>query len=111
MPKVIVTQENPNFDYSGLNSFGDVEFVTHKDFSGAPSSLFNDSLLRTISAHMERFDPANDYIVPSGSPFVTSMCMVALRDRGVVRFPLLRWSKRDQCYQLLSLNFPKEYAK
>lgn len=105
MTQVFVTQENPTFDYSPVEAFGNPVFVTASDFSGATNSLFNEDLSKIIKAMMQRFKPDEDYLVPSGSPLITAFCLVALRDLGVKRFPILRWSNRDRAYKPVVINF------
>lgn len=105
MPKVYITQENPNFDYSPVEKFGEPTFVTANDFSGTSNSLFNDDMAATIRGVMGGVNVDEDYIVPSGSPLVTAFCLMALRDLGVKRFPILRWSNRDREYRPVVITF------
>lgn len=105
MAKAFVTQENPNFDYSPVEKYGEPTFVTASDFSGSSNSLFNDDLMKIIRAMMSKFNVDEDYLVPSGSPLVTAFCVAALRDLGATRFPILRWSNRDRDYRPVVINF------
>lgn len=105
MSRAFVTQENPNFDYSPVEKYGEPVFVTASDFSGSSNSLFNEDLMKIIRAMMDKFDVDSDYLVPSGSPLVTSFCIAALKERGVSRFPILRWSNRDRDYRPVTINF------
>lgn len=105
MNLAFVTQENPNFDYSPLEKYGKPTFVTASDFSGSTNSLFNEDLALKIKKVMQDFNADEDFLVPSGSPLVTAFCLVALRDSGLDRFPVLRWSNRDRDYKPVIINF------
>lgn len=110
MSKIFVTQENPLFDYSSLDSFGDVRFVTLNDFTAAPNSLYNIDLMNSIESAMSGFDPDKDFLAPSGSPLITAACVAYLVKRGVTRIVVLRWTNRDRNYQQITLDFGGKYV-
>ena len=105
MSKVFVTQENQLFDYSALDQFGEVKFVTLYDFSTSATSLYNLDLMFRIKSAMSNYNPDEDYLVPSGSPLITAACMAHLVRRGVNRVEVLRWSNRDRTYQKVIMDF------
>lgn len=105
MPTVYVTQENQGLDYTPAEEYGEVKFITRKEWSPIRGSLLNDELLREIKHTLTEFRPDEDYFVVSGSPTVAAAVFTALgrmRLDGGVR--LLRWSNRDRVYQPVHLD-------
>ncbi len=103
MPKVFVTQENQGLDYTPAEEYGDVQFMTRKEWSPIKGSLMNQDILREIKHALNDFNPAEDFLVVSGSPTVAALVFLHL---GQMRHPalkLLRWSNRDRVYQLVTL--------
>lgn len=105
-PRAFVTQESPKFDYSTLERHGAPVFVTSRDFANNSQSMVNEDILYQIREKMKEFDPEVDFFVPSGSPMITAVCMMALRDKGITKFSILRWSNRDISYKLFVINYP-----
>lgn len=105
MSRVFVTSESPKLDYSPAESWGELTFVTHKDFTpmGAMSP-YNADLTREIKRVVKTFDSETDFVVISGSPLVTAVFFMALAERGVKRVNVLRWSNRDTQYHPTSVN-------
>lgn len=105
MSHVFVTHESPKLDYSPAESWGELKFVTHKDYTPMGAlSPFNADLTREIKAVAKNFDSETDFVVISGSPLVTAVWFMALAERGVKRIKVLRWSNRDNQYHPTSLN-------
>jgi len=98
MPRVFVTHENPALNYQPAEDFGDVEFLTNQDLSPMHNSLNNEAIIENMRKSLTRFDPKNDYIVLSGSPVVTAVAFMLLRERTDT-LNVLRWSNRDHVYQ------------
>lgn len=101
---VFVTQEVPNLNYSAAESYGDVAFLTHRDFSPMAQSLNNVALMGQLKAGLVAFDPATDYVVLSGSPVVMAAVILILGSRGFKTVPILRWSNRDSIYQPIHIS-------
>jgi hypothetical protein len=97
MAKVWVTQET-NHDFLQAQQWGDVVFITNDDVSGIRGSLRNETLIDGIHHKMKNYDPDEDYIVITGSPYVAAMVFHALGLRGVRQLRMLRWSNRDHVY-------------
>lgn len=97
--RVFVTQESAQFNYSPAEQFGDVVFLTRHDLSPVPGSLANQALTDEMRHKLKSFDPATDYLAPSGSPIVSGLAFALLQQHGV-RYPIrvLRWSNRDRAY-------------
>lgn len=97
MPTVWITQEVPDFNYTSAEKFGDVKFVTSKNFNAAMNSLINADLSKEIKDSLRGFDYDNDYVVPTGSPIV-SMAVAAMLGRNTSKLKILKWDKRDYRY-------------
>lgn len=104
MSTVFVTQENPKLDYAPAERFGDVRFITKREWSSIRGSINNQELLREIKAALATFNPDTDYFVITGSPVVAALVFIVY---GQLRLPLapmaLRWSNRDRVYQPVTL--------
>lgn len=105
MPKVHVTQENPALNYLPAEQFGEIVFLTKDDFSLVKNSLANEALINSLRHKLKNFDPDDDYMVISGSPAVSAVVFMLLRER-TPRVKILRWSNRDRVYQPLSITLP-----
>jgi hypothetical protein len=106
-PRVFVTQEvrNPrtNIDYSPARKFGDVKFLTIMDFSSDDDSISNKVLVEELRSRLQDFNPTTDFIVTTGSPLVSAVVFMILRERTTfVQF--LRWSNRDFCYNKVTIS-------
>ncbi|AXH72332.1 MAG: hypothetical protein [Caudoviricetes sp.] len=96
-PKVFVTRENPDFNYSPAEAFGEVVFLTDREFTGNPNSLTDQTILRVMDERLAEFDPLTDYIVLTGSPITIAYAghKVLARNRPV---QFLRWDNRAAHY-------------
>lgn len=96
-PVVWVTQETPQYNYLPAERFGDLKFITNKDFSAVRGSIINSDLMTAIRTAVRDIDVENDYMVVSGSPAVTAVVfmMLGMRTRML---RMLRWSNRDMGY-------------
>ncbi len=104
--KVYITQENPNLNYLPAEEFGEVIFLTRGDFSPIRNSLNNERLIDEVRTKLRKFDPAVDYVVMSGSPVVSGIVFMLLREITDT-LNVLRWSNRDHFYQHLILSVKK----
>ncbi len=102
--KVIVTNMNPKTDYSAARKYGNIVSLSDKVYSFVPGSAANDILAVDIHRAADDFDPAIDYVLPSGSSISTSLFLIALVDRGISKVKVLMWSGNDQCYNNSILN-------
>lgn len=101
--KVLVTQENPNLNYLPAEQFGEVHFLTRLDFSPIRNSLTNDAVIKELRDKLRDYNPQTDYIVISGSPVVSSVAFMIIREKTDT-VNILRWSNRDQMYQHLVIS-------
>jgi hypothetical protein len=97
MPRVFITQET-QVDYTKAQQFGDLMPVTAKDLSNVPGSAINRDIVTTIAAKLRHFNPDEDFLLISGSPYVGALCAWQLGRIGIHKFTILRWSNQDRCY-------------
>lgn len=104
-PIVWVTQEMSDLNYTPANVYGDVRFITGLDFSTQEgvASIKNPQLVSEIEKFAAKFDDAIDYLVPSGSVFVSMVACAALAKRGIKKVAFLRWNHRKTNYDILNL--------
>lgn len=101
---VYVTQEVQTLNYGPAEPYGDVVFLTNRDFSPMKQSLNNSALMGQLKQGLLPFDPAKDFVVLSGSPVVMAAVMMILASRGFKNITVLRWSNRDSIYQPIHLS-------
>lgn len=102
MSTVFVTQETSH-DFTSAESFGDIEFLTKDDFNNVRGSLVNKGLVSEIMHKLKKFDENKDWIIVTGSPYVSAMVFMALGNMGVRNAQVLRWDNRDFVYRPLHL--------
>ena len=97
MPKVYVVQENPRLNYVDAENYGEVIFLTAKDYSPMKNSLINTQVLVDISRGMEYFDPDVDFLLLTGSPILLGYAFHrAMIKRGYIH--ILQWDGYRQSY-------------
>jgi len=114
-PRVFVTQENTQLNYSHAEEYGEVVFLTAREVSPIPGSLANAFIMDELRTKLADFDFDNDFLAPSGSPVVCGMAFLTLGMRlgepgsraGSMARPkqlrVLRWSNRDRLYQPITI--------
>ncbi len=90
-------------DYTPAKEFGQLKSITLIDFSRDEGAISNDVLIEEIRAKLHDFDAENDFIVISGSPAVSFVVAMILRERAH-RVNLLRWSNETKSYSPLVIN-------
>jgi hypothetical protein len=96
--KVYVTQE-VGVDYSKAETYGDIAFLTMEDFVNSHPSLLNEALARELRHNLRNFNPDDDWIVISGSPYVSAAVFMILGLTGIRKVKILRWDNRDLVYR------------
>lgn len=96
-PKVFVTQEVTTADYRDVERFGDPVWLCVSEISDVPRSLHNQRLIGLIRERFESYDPAVDYIAPSGSPIISGLVFAIAREKSET-FNVLKWNNRDRQY-------------
>lgn len=105
MCKVFVTSENVGLDYSPAEGWGELQFITNKDFTAMGElSPSNADLVREIRKQLLKFNAEEDLVIVSGSPLVSAVVFMMLGKMGVKRISVLRWSNRDHVYYRTSVN-------
>lgn len=103
---VWVTCEQPGLDYSPAEKFGNIEFLTAKDFSNVRGSLRNEELVQELDQKLNHIG-SDDYIVIAGSPYVSAVVFMLLGRRGVKRVNVLRWNNREYHYAPLQIDLTR----
>lgn len=106
MAKVYVIQETPH-NFLPAEQYGEVEFLSIGDFNSTRNSLHNENLVRNLRQRLKAYRPETDYLVITGSPYVTAAVFLILGHRGVHEVQFLRWSNRDMVYTPLTISIPK----
>ena len=101
MPKVFITQETTNIDYTPAVQFGDLVFVSgiHDRLSPHPNSLNNANIMKRVCSALDQFEP-DDYLVCSGSP---AMMAIVGNLLGEKLHNVLIWDNRESKYFNLEL--------
>lgn len=109
MSTVWVTQETGH-DIRQAERWGDIKFVSGRDFLSIKNSQVNEDILDRIQAAAIEVDPATDWVLITGSPYIASMFVAQIIATNTdpqgcfnkaVNF--LRWSNRDGQYYPLTL--------
>lgn len=110
MAKVFVTQET-RYDFTKAEEFGQVVFLSmngRDDFNNVHPSDNNDRLVSHIKHLLREYDPEFDWVVITGSPYVSAVVFAVLGQMGVPRLRLLRWDNRDYRYLPLVVDLPRQ---
>lgn len=110
MDRVFVTQET-NFDFSGAEAWGPVQFLTKDDFHNAKGSLVNEALMRQLRLGLSDFDPERDHVVIAGSPYVAAAVFMILGEAHHKRIKVLRWDNRDLVYRSMCIDMEANYNR
>lgn len=106
--KVFVTQYVSRLDYTELNKYGEVIFLTKKEYAANPvPNGVNEIVTAEIKAELSKYIPGVDYIVTTGSamPNVVAGAIVAgIAINGVKpKHKFLKWSNRDHRYDMFEI--------
>lgn len=102
-PKVYVTHEVSTANYEPAENWGEVVFLSVAEISGAQNSLHNRRLIATIRDRFKDYNPARDFIAPSGSPIITGIVFAIAREKTTI-FNVLKWNSRDSAYTNARIN-------
>jgi CRISPR/Cas system-associated endoribonuclease Cas2 len=103
MPTVFVTQETTH-DFTKAEVHGNIEFITKDDFNNVQNSLVNRSIIVEINHKLKKFDDSEDWIIITGSPYVSAAVFMALGNKGVKSVNVLRWDNRNEVYHPVKLD-------
>lgn len=104
--KVYVVQETSH-DFSGAEAFGDLKFLSvdkTDDFHNLANSEHNQRLLAHLRHGLRDFSKY-DFLILTGSPYVSAAVMWILGQRGQRQVNILRWDNRDRVYVPLPMQF------
>lgn len=107
MSTVYVTQENGH-DFSKAEAYGDVVFLTHDDLNNLKGSLHNEDVLARVRGRLIKFNEQEDWIVVTGSPYITAAVFLILGAKHVRKVQVLRWDNREFRYVPMFIELPKE---
>lgn len=110
MSTVYVTQE-AQWDFTPAEQFGPIEFLTKDDLLNVRSSIRNRDLLSDLRHRLKSYDPERDWLIITGSPYVSAAVFMLLGLRGLRTVRILRWDNRDRRYIPLYLEIPNGAAK
>lgn len=97
MNKVYAVQENSRLSYVDAENYGEVIFLTTKDYSPMKNSLINIQVLTDITNGMMDFDPDVDFLLLTGSPILLGYAFhLAMTKKGYVH--ILQWDSYRQSY-------------
>lgn len=102
---IYVTQET-NHDLHNAERFGEIVFITNRDLSNHKTSMHNVDMLLNIRDMLAKYDPAKDFILPVGSPYVQAAVFWVFGRMGFDTCHILRWSNRDKIYTPVKLQLP-----
>jgi len=103
MSKVYVTQENRRISFFDAERFGDIIFMSDKDFSPIKSSLMNVKIVQDIKKWMQDFDPDQDFLLLSGDPVLIGYAFhLAIWKKGYIR--ILKWDQISKSYHEAHFN-------
>lgn len=100
MARIYVLQETAH-NFTKAESFGDVQFLSTArmdDFYNIVNSDHNRKLLSHLRHGLRDFNEDEDYLVITGSPYVTAAVFLILGHKRVRTVRFLRWDNRDQLY-------------
>ena len=101
--KVYIVQENPRLNYVDAERFGEVVFMTSREFSPLKNSLVNAEIISDIQIFMNEFDPDNDYLLLTGGPVLLGYAFhLAILKKGYIT--VLQWDGMKQAYLPIQFN-------
>lgn len=98
MPKVLVAQYTHMLDFSEANKYGEVKFLTDREYAPEPTPPgHNDSIRDEIIRNLKDYVPGHDFIVTTGSSLPNVIVGMAIaKIPGKHKF--LKWNGRDRTY-------------
>ena len=104
MSKVYVTQFDPKWNFSSLDQYGDVIFLTDREYAAEPApGSYNNSIVNQIGAKLKEYVPGEDYIVMTGSAIPNMITGMWISDMAGPH-KVLKWSNRSSEYELFKIN-------
>lgn len=102
--KVWVTQERFGFNYTDAERFGEIDFVTSRDYTLPMNAPGNLTIRTALASASKKFDPDTDSILISGSPVIAGVLIgkiIAEHDPRTLR--IVKWDNRDNEYNIMNV--------
>lgn len=101
--RVFVVHENLSMNFSDAERFGEVSFVTNREWNPRRGSLSNGETFRQIRVALQTFDLERDFVILNGPPVLIGFAFHVLMDRaaicgGAAGIRVLSWDKRSNKY-------------
>jgi len=110
MSTVFVTQENSRLNYSDAERFGNIVFLTAREYTASPNSLHNKELIAGISETLTDFYMQTDYLLLSGDPIIAALAFYSIvstyylkGSNQACKLNLLKWDALNRRYNKIGL--------
>ena len=104
MPTVWVTQDRPGFNYADAERFGDIQFVTDREFTIPMHAPGNARVRSAILEAVSKFNPDEDSLLLSGSPVVAGVIIGKIVAKYAPKFiRVVKWDNRATAYSSLDI--------
>ena len=102
-PKVFVTQYQPHLSFAEAEPWGDVVFLTDKEYRPEPvMPQTNERITHEVKKNFAEYLVGIDYIAVTGSSMPNLVVGILIADiHGVHN--ILKWSGRNRQYELFKL--------
>lgn len=97
-PTVWVTQQGMN-DYSPAEEFGEVEFITDRDWVKMEGAKVNNWICQDVKKFATMYVAGVDYIITAGNPIVSALVISFIVSQNpLVLHNYLKWDGRRGIY-------------
>lgn len=101
MAKVFVTQAVRSLNFSTAEHFGEVVFLTDREYRPEPTPLrFNQDVTDDIVRGMKDYIPGEDFLCTTGSSLPNVVAGACL-SKGTHK--MLKWNNRAETYELFTV--------
>ncbi len=101
---VYVMAVSHNKDYSAADRYGDLVAIADDYVTFAEHA--DERLMSRLSRIVHQFNPARDYLLPTGSPILIGLvCGLMARRHGNIR--MLKWDRVQARYDVMHIDFDK----
>lgn len=101
--RVFVTQVNPRISYAPAEKYGQVVFLTSKEYQPEPiPARVNHKIFHEIERGLADYVPGVDYILLSGSPVTTFLAGKIVSDHTGPH-KILKWNNRTNEYEVCTV--------
>lgn len=100
-PRVFVTQFTKRQNFTELNEYGEVTFLTDEEYRPEPTMpSFNDGIAARIKANFNTYIPGHDFIVTTGSA-IPNIIVGSLLPKG--EHNILKWNNMNRRFELFKV--------